>query len=40
MHYNKSMMAKQCTTFAGHFNGHANAAMQYCAHHPMEEVNG
>jgi hypothetical protein len=26
------------TNFAGHYNGHRNAAVQYRAHHPMEDV--
>jgi hypothetical protein len=30
----------KCTYFAGRFDGHCNAAVQYSAHHPMEEVQG
>ena len=29
-----------CTHFDGHFDGHRDAAALYCAHCPMEEVNG
>jgi len=29
-----------CTHFAGHFDGRGDAAVQYCTHHPMEEVRG
>ena len=27
-----------CTHFDGHFGGHRDAAVLYCAHRPMEEV--
>ena len=38
MHYNKSMMTKQYTSFAGHFNGHADQAVQCQAHPPVRQV--
>ena len=38
MHYNKSMMAKQCTTFAGHFDGHGDALVQQGVHRPKKQV--
>jgi hypothetical protein len=31
---------KKCTNFAGHFDGHGGAPVQYRMHHPMEEVQG
>jgi hypothetical protein len=36
---NKIMM-KKCSNFAGHFDGHDSALVGYCAHCPMEEVQG
>jgi hypothetical protein len=33
-------MTKKWTDFAGHFNGHGNAPVQYHMHCPMEEVQG
>ena len=29
-----------CTHFDGHFDGHRDAAVLYCVHRPMEEVQG
>ncbi len=40
MHHNKLTMVKQCTTFAGHFDGHGDAPVQWGAHRPMEQVHG
>jgi hypothetical protein len=31
---------KKCISFAGHFDGHGNAPVQYHADCPMEEVHG
>ena len=28
----------ECTSFAGHFNSHGGAMVQYRAHRPIEEV--
>jgi hypothetical protein len=36
---NKATM-KKCTIFAGHFDGCGGAPVQYCAHRPVEEVQG
>ena len=40
MHYNKSTIAKQYTSFAGHFDSHSDQAVQCPAHHPMKQVRG
>jgi hypothetical protein len=32
------MMTNKCTSFVGHFNGHAQAWVQYGGHHPMENA--
>jgi hypothetical protein len=40
MHNNKSTMAKQYTSFAGHFNGHADQAVRCRAHRPVWQVWG
>ena len=31
---------EKCTHFVVHFDGHRNAAVQYCGHCPMKEVQG
>jgi hypothetical protein len=36
---NKTML-KKCTNFAGYFDGHGGALVQYHMHCPMEEVQG
>jgi hypothetical protein len=36
----KTITMKKCTYFAGHFDDHGNAPVQYCTHCPMEEVQG
>jgi hypothetical protein len=36
---NKTTM-KNYAHFAGHFNGHCDAVVQYRTHHPMEKVQG
>jgi hypothetical protein len=36
----KTTTLKKYTYFAGRFDGHCNTAVQYHAHHPMEEVQG
>ena len=30
----------ECTSIAGHFNGHAEALKQYMQHSPMQHVQG
>ena len=30
----------KCTSFAGHFDSHGSAMVQYRVHHLMEEVQG
>ena len=30
----------KCTSFAGHFDSHGSAMVQYCVHHLMDEVQG
>ena len=33
-------MAKECTSIAGHFDGHGSAPVQYRAHSPMQHDQG
>jgi hypothetical protein len=37
---NKATMTNECTSSAGHFDGHGSAPVQYEAHHPMQHVQG
>jgi hypothetical protein len=36
----KPMMRKKCTSFAGCFDGHADAWVQGCSYCPMQHVQG
>ncbi len=36
----KAAATNECTSVAGHFNGHAEALKQYMRHHPMQHVQG
>jgi hypothetical protein len=38
MHDNKSMMAKNYTSFASHFDGHGDVPVQYSAQFPTRQV--
>jgi hypothetical protein len=40
MHNKQSTMAKQYTSFAGHFDGHADQAVRCRAHCPVQQVKG
>jgi hypothetical protein len=33
-------VANKCTSITGYFDSHGNAMVRYCAHLPMEEVQG
>ena len=35
-----NVIVVKCAHFDDHFDGHCNAAVLYCTHHPMEEVQG
>jgi hypothetical protein len=37
---NKATMTNECTSSAGHFDGHIGAPVQYKAHYPMQHVQG
>jgi hypothetical protein len=36
----KTTTMEEYTNFAGHFDGHGDALVNYRTHHPMEEVQG
>ena len=40
MYYKKSTTEKKFTYFVGHFDGHADAPVQYGVHRSMEHVQG
>jgi hypothetical protein len=37
---NKVTMTNECTSSAGHFNGHGGVPVRYKAHRPMQHVKG